>query len=324
MFSVVSKRNERSSQQAIESAEALLAEARISMFSQYHHAAALISTVAFLISLLVNWQYFDKSVLINYTILIGFTWFLRIKWMPTKLQPMFTILLVYLAGIFEMMNFGGTGQGRVVFLLMICTSACLYNIRITIGLILLCSTTLFLLTQLLANGFFTTFSLQVNPTEIYTQLFNFIAVCLIISSFFNHLMNVIKQRLIHERELSAILQKQTAALSAALERESELTQSLSVSLDQEKHLNTMLENLITTVSHEFRTPMSIIRNSSGMLQQHYEALSGERRTAHFMHIDNNIERLAELTSQIVTRRPTSSDEWQDMLYQIDLQRKKSK
>lgn len=78
-------------------------------------------------------------------------------------------------------------------------------------------------------------------------------------------------REIEEREqVASELRRKDAELRAALE--------------QERELRELKSNFVNVVSHEFRTPLSIILSSSEILGSYYETLSSEERAEHLTDI----------------------------------------
>ena len=57
-------------------------------------------------------------------------------------------------------------------------------------------------------------------------------------------------------------------------------------LAREQELNQLKSNFVAMVSHEFRTPMTIIRSSVEILEYHGTNLSEERRLKYFLRIQN--------------------------------------
>lgn len=82
------------------------------------------------------------------------------------------------------------------------------------------------------------------------------------------------------KELEALVKERTTGMLQALEH-SELT-------------NTIRSNMITTISHEFRTPMTVINNSSSLLNMHADQLSPEKKAELHGRITNSVQYLSHL------------------------------
>ncbi len=103
-----------------------------------------------------------------------------------------------------------------------------------------------------------------------------------------------------EREALKTMQQQSEALGASLQRETQLAQALSVSLDKERELNDMRSRIITTISHEFRTPLTIIKNSLSLLDKYSDRLTLEKRQRYFSHVCMSVEHLCTLIEDVET------------------------
>ena len=56
--------------------------------------------------------------------------------------------------------------------------------------------------------------------------------------------------------------------------------------------------LIKTISHEFRTPLTVINTSVNLLRDHYNQLSEEKRDSHFDNISGSISNLILMLNEI--------------------------
>jgi PAS domain S-box-containing protein len=80
----------------------------------------------------------------------------------------------------------------------------------------------------------------------------------------------------------------------------QLEKSLRQALAKEKELNELKSRFTSMVSHEFRTPLSVIQMSSNIFRKYSGRLSDERRTEHLNKIDFQIKRLIQLLDNILT------------------------
>jgi len=67
----------------------------------------------------------------------------------------------------------------------------------------------------------------------------------------------------------------------------------------ERELAQLKSKFVTMVSHEFRTPMSTILLSSGLLETYGNQWSEERKKTHFQRIKSAINRLTELLDEVL-------------------------
>lgn len=68
---------------------------------------------------------------------------------------------------------------------------------------------------------------------------------------------------------------------------------------RERELAQIKSKFVTMVSHEFRTPMSTILLSSGLLETYSHQWSEERKKTHFQRIKSAINRLTELLDEVL-------------------------
>lgn len=99
-------------------------------------------------------------------------------------------------------------------------------------------------------------------------------------------------------ELSAVVAERTADLRSALGREQKLKRDLLHTLEWSEKANELRSKAITTISHEFRTPLTVIGTSAEMLTKHIDKMPPERRENHASLITNSIEQLTALVQQV--------------------------
>jgi PAS domain S-box-containing protein len=83
----------------------------------------------------------------------------------------------------------------------------------------------------------------------------------------------------------------------------EAQESTKKSLAQERKLNELRTNLVSTISHEFRTPMTTIRTSTELMELYLEGLTfknSDRLQKHLYTITNEIDRIVELMNTVLT------------------------
>jgi signal transduction histidine kinase len=70
------------------------------------------------------------------------------------------------------------------------------------------------------------------------------------------------------------------------------------SLELERQLSELKSRLIANVSHEFRTPLSVILSSSELLQTYSDIWSEEKKNSHFQRIKSAIDYMTKLVSDV--------------------------
>ncbi|MGC9527198.1 MAG: ATP-binding protein [Limnospira sp.] len=95
----------------------------------------------------------------------------------------------------------------------------------------------------------------------------------------------------------AALQRQIARLEA---ENAELRDTSHHNLQQiEQEFNDLKSRFITTVSHEFRTPLTTISFSAGLLENHGKKFSDEKQKTHFHRIKLGIQQMTEMLNDIL-------------------------
>jgi len=92
-----------------------------------------------------------------------------------------------------------------------------------------------------------------------------------------------------ERELNEYKKAETRRLE--LER-------LKVTLDKERDLVTLKDRILTRISHEFRTPLAIIRTSTEILTRYADRLTEEKRVTYQERIDQQFKLIEKHLSDI--------------------------
>ncbi|MBG6060610.1 PAS domain S-box-containing protein [Flavobacterium sp. CG_9.1] len=83
----------------------------------------------------------------------------------------------------------------------------------------------------------------------------------------------------------------------------EAEESIKKTLAQEQKLNELRTNLVSTISHEFRTPMTTIRTSAELIEMYTEGQTfknSDRLQKHLYTITNEIDRIVELMNTVLT------------------------
>ncbi|MEM8860972.1 MAG: tetratricopeptide repeat-containing sensor histidine kinase [Chloroflexota bacterium] len=93
-------------------------------------------------------------------------------------------------------------------------------------------------------------------------------------------------------ELDKKVQEATADLS-------EINDKLARAYQSESDLNRLKSQIVTTVSHEFRTPLTSIKVSVDLLNRYQERMSPEKREKIFGRINESIEYLEYMVQQVL-------------------------
>ncbi len=108
-------------------------------------------------------------------------------------------------------------------------------------------------------------------------------------------------------------QKHMAAQALESER-------LRVQLALEKEVLHMREGFISVISHEFRTPLAVIKSSRDMLERYHEQLTAQRRLEHLHRIDDQISLLSDMIDQVLLINQATEQRVQVRPERLDLPR----
>jgi len=92
-------------------------------------------------------------------------------------------------------------------------------------------------------------------------------------------------------ELEKRVQQRTAELLYSNQQLEVLKQKLELALEREQELSQLKSAIITTISHEYRTPMSVISSSAGMLKDYSDRLTEDLSNKHIGRIQQSINRM---------------------------------
>ena len=112
------------------------------------------------------------------------------------------------------------------------------------------------------------------------------------------LLNEFENATRKEREAAINLEQRTAELEKSLAREQQLTHEVAYALQRQEALNKLRSKIITTISHEFRTPLTVINNSTSLLDKYYDRLSPSKRQEQYSRIRQSIAYLTDLLQDV--------------------------
>ncbi|MBD2337075.1 hybrid sensor histidine kinase/response regulator [Calothrix sp. FACHB-156] len=91
-------------------------------------------------------------------------------------------------------------------------------------------------------------------------------------------------------------------------------------LRKEQELSQMRARFISTASHEFRTPLTIIASSTEYLAAYSYRVSQEKQQQHLERIDKAIKHMTQLLDDVLMLNITDLDQWELNLEQVDVVR----
>lgn len=85
-----------------------------------------------------------------------------------------------------------------------------------------------------------------------------------------------------------------------ISRQKELEQNLRNALEREIELSELKSRLVTTASHEFRTPLAIIRSASDLLLRYSDRMTDTHKQEELRRIQYGVSRLVEILDDLLT------------------------
>jgi signal transduction histidine kinase len=100
-----------------------------------------------------------------------------------------------------------------------------------------------------------------------------------------------------EEQTNELRQKNQFLQREITERQ-RLEEELRNALIKEKELSDLKSNIISVVSHEYRTPLATILSSTELLEHYSHKWSEEKRQRHFQRIQTSVHHLTQLVSDV--------------------------
>jgi signal transduction histidine kinase len=119
-------------------------------------------------------------------------------------------------------------------------------------------------------------------------------------------------------EETSILTELAVHLAIAIQQ-AELLTHTQAALVKERELRLLKSKIITTISHEYRTPLSVILASSSLLLKHGQDLAGERQQRCLQHIEDKARHLSRLVDDMLVWERCELDKTRFRPVPIDLQ-----
>ncbi len=93
--------------------------------------------------------------------------------------------------------------------------------------------------------------------------------------------------------------RRTVELAASIEERKRTEKELLKALERERELGKLKSNLVSVVSHEFRTPLGVIVSSSDILRRYLDRLSPAKRQEQLEVIQRATENLSDLVEDVL-------------------------
>jgi PAS domain S-box-containing protein len=103
-----------------------------------------------------------------------------------------------------------------------------------------------------------------------------------------------------------------------LQAQATQAQILEAELKKERELSELKERLMSTISHEFRTPLTIIQTSVDLLNLYFDRLDEDKRKTHLNRISEQIKYTVKLLDQTMQLRHVQSGRIEFIPAQLDI------
>lgn len=104
---------------------------------------------------------------------------------------------------------------------------------------------------------------------------------------------------ITERIYAAALEKDKIRLETEIVERQRSEATIRQALEKEKELGELKSQIITTISHEFRTPLTTIQSSSELLKRYDDKLTEDKKLKHFQKIGWCVEHITQLLNDVI-------------------------
>lgn len=225
------------------------------------------------------------------------------KNIPYKMRVWALLIIVYASGVSNSWLYGVGENGNVFMVVFVIWALIFFGRRASILALLISSVTVVLIGILhvlgLSNtnppylGYRPTISWNLASSITYFVLVGSILVpCIANLTYLNDMFV----------QINTMRQKQKATsqqLTKSLEREVALSEQVQNTLVQVQELNEIRSNIIKTISHEFRTPLTIIETSSNIIQQYGRRPDQEIPEKYYQLVNEGIVQLSSMLNDIV-------------------------
>jgi PAS domain S-box-containing protein len=108
-------------------------------------------------------------------------------------------------------------------------------------------------------------------------------------------------------EFQALCLIEDVTFRKQLEEQRLYTKTLQIELEKERELMELKQRFISMISHEFRTPLTVMLSSSQILERYHERLSQERFLKHVRSFKPQIERMTHMLDEVLLVNKTDAN-----------------
>lgn len=245
---------------------------------------------------------------VDYGVFMTVTSIVAIVSAAPKPTPRVRIVIIHLLGIlygfYDITTYGLSGGGLIFLFLITISGAVMVAWQFGLILWVFSCIALFwvgnmvVLGQIVPNGkLFVVGELDARHVRWITLTFAlFCGNCLAIVTF---VLRDMERLWLRQRESLIELDQKSTQLAAAVTRESSLADALRLVLHKEQHLNQVKTDMLETIAHEFRTPLTVIKMSSTMVARFGAQKEAEWTAMRLAQIESAVGELTELLDGVV-------------------------
>ncbi len=124
---------------------------------------------------------------------------------------------------------------------------------------------------------------------------------------------------ITKRRQAEALEREKIRLESEILKRQRTEEMISNTLEKEKELSELKSQIITTISHEFRTPLTTILGSSELLKNYGQQWPEEKKMKHFERIEYAVEHITKLLNDVILIGQVEAGELQFNPVQLDVE-----
>jgi PAS domain S-box-containing protein len=124
---------------------------------------------------------------------------------------------------------------------------------------------------------------------------------------------------ITEHLYTQALEKEKVRLETEIIERRSTEEIIRNALEKEKELGELKSQIIATISHEFRTPLTTILGSAELLKNYGKTWSDEKRLKHFQRIESSVEHVVQLLNDVTLIGHAETGQLKFNLTQVDLE-----
>ncbi|GAB4185085.1 MAG: hypothetical protein Fur006_23140 [Coleofasciculaceae cyanobacterium] len=104
---------------------------------------------------------------------------------------------------------------------------------------------------------------------------------------------------ITKRRLAEALEKEKVRLETEIIERKRKEEMIRHTLEKEQELGELKSRVITTISHEFRTPLTTILGSAELVKNYSQNWSEEKKLKHFQRIEKSVEHMTKVLNDVI-------------------------